>query len=177
MAVIVYSNHEVMKDVLNTIGELFRSESPLHELLIRGSILYLVILFLMRVLPRRAGGELATMDLVFILLIAEAATHALGDYNSVSDALITIMTLIFWNYMINMLSFHFPFFEKLVSASPLLIVKDGRLLRRNMRREYITLEELMESLHKRGVEDLEEVKAAYIEADGHISVINKKKEK
>ncbi|WP_407430157.1 DUF421 domain-containing protein [Arcticibacter sp.] len=163
-----------MKQVVSTLGELFQFESPLHELLIRGTILYLGILFLMRILPRRAGGELATMDLVFILLIAEAATHALGEYSSVSDALITIMTLMFWNYMVNMLSFYFPSFEKLVSAPPLLIIKNGRLLRRNMRREYITVEELMENLHKRGVEDLNEVKAAYMEADGHISVIIKK---
>jgi len=164
-----------MEFLENTLGELFQLELPLHELLIRGSLLYLGILFLMRVLPRRTGGELATMDLVFILLIAEAATHGLGEYTSITDALITIMTLMFWNYMINMLCFYFPFFEKLVSAPPLLIVKEGRLLRRNMRREYITQEELMENLHKKGVGDLNEVKAAYVEADGHISVISKKK--
>jgi len=163
-----------MEQVETTISGLFQLELSLHELLIRGSILYLGILFLMRILPRRAGGELATMDLVFILLIAEAATHALGEYSTVTDALIIIMTLMFWNYMINMLSFYFPFFEKLVSAPPLRVVREGKLLRRNMRREFLTMEELMENLHKRGVESLDEVKAAYIEADGQITVISRK---
>jgi uncharacterized membrane protein YcaP (DUF421 family) len=60
-------------------------ETPLLELIARGTVLYFGILILMRFMPRRTGGELATMDLVFLLLIAEAAAHALGDYTTVAD--------------------------------------------------------------------------------------------
>lgn len=153
------------------LDSLFRIEVPVLELFLRGTVIYLGILFLMRVLPRRTGGELAMMDLVFIILIAEAATHSFGSYESVTEGFIVILTLVGWNFVVNWLSFHFPFIEKLVSTSSIQIVKAGTLLRRNMRREYITEEELFESLHREGIDDISQVKAAFVEGDGDITII------
>src|SRR5690606_15637034 len=128
---------------------------------------------LLRIVPRRTGGELAAMDLLFVVLIAEATTHSLGGYKSITEGFIVILTLMVLNYAINFLSYHSPFIEKLVSSPPLLIVKDGKLLRRNMRREFLTEEELMEHLRREGIEDVMDVKSAHVEADGHISFISK----
>ena len=155
------------------LPELFYLEIPIIELILRGSLLYLGILFLMRVLPRRTGGELAMLDLIFILLIAEAATHSLGGYKSITEGFIVIGTLMAWNYAVNWLSYRVPLIERVFSAPPLQIIKAGKLLRRNMRREYITEGELMDSLRKEGIEDINHVKAAYVEGDGKISVIRK----
>ena len=128
----------------------------------RGSVMYLAVLLLMRLMPRRAGGDLARMDLVFLLLIAEAATHALGDYKTVTDALIVIATLMAWDYFINAISFRLPLIERLVSAPAVEIVRDGKMLRRNMRREYVTEEELMSYLRLEGLDDLTAVKSARV---------------
>jgi uncharacterized membrane protein YcaP (DUF421 family) len=155
----------------------FAIETPLLELIARGSILYFVILAFLRLLPRRTGGELAMMDLVFVLLIAEAAAHALGDYTAVGDGIILIATLVGWNYLLNVLSFHVPFIERLVSAAPLPVVRDGQLLRRNMRREFLTEEELMSHLRMEGFEEVSQVKKAYIEGEGEIAVIGYEKGK
>lgn len=157
------------------ISEIFGLQTSVWELIIRGTVLYFGILFLLRILPRRTGGETATMDLIFIILIAEAASHALGDYSSLSEGFVVILTLVSWNFLVNMLSYHFAAIEKLVSAPPLQIVKNGKLLRRNMRREYLTEEELMEHLRKEGIDNLNDVKAAYVEGEGHITVVPKKK--
>lgn len=154
--------------------ELFRTETPIPELVLRASVLYLGILFLLRILPRRTGGELATLDLLFIVLIAEATTHSLGGYSSITEGFIVILTLMTLNYSINFLSYHSSLVEKLISSPPLLVVKDGKLLRRNMRREFLTEEELMEHLRREGIEDIKEVKSAHVEADGQISFIAKK---
>src|SRR5690606_14837555 len=134
------------------------------------------ILLLMRILPRRTGGELAIMDLIFIILIADAASLAFGDYSSVSEGFIVIITLMIWNFVINKLSYHFPIIERLVSAPPLQIIKDGKVLQRNMRREYVTKEELTEHLRKEGIEDISQVKSAHVESEGNITVIRKKRE-
>lgn len=150
-------------------------ETPLLELLARGTAFYLGLLVLVRLLPRRTGGELAMMDLIFVLLIAEAAAHALGDYTSVADGAIVIITLVAWNWLVNALSYHFPVFEKLTSAPPLEVVRDGRLLRKNMRREYLTEDELMTHLRMEGIDGVEGVKSARVEGDGKISVVVKKK--
>jgi uncharacterized membrane protein YcaP (DUF421 family) len=148
-------------------------ETPVFELVVRGTILYFAIIAFMRIMPR-IGGELAVMDLVFLLLIAEAAAHGMGDDKTVGDAILLVATLIGWNWLFNTLSFHIPFFEKLISGSPVQVVRQGRLLRRNMRREYLTEDELMAQLRKQGIEKVEDVKAAYIEGEGQLTVIPRK---
>ena len=151
--------------------ELFQLELPVGELVLRGTILYLGILFLMRIMPRRTGGELEVMDLVFILLITEAASHALGDFTSLTDGFIEIGTLMFWSYLVNVLSYYFPAIKKLTAQPPVQVIKDGKLLRRNMRREYLTLDELIAHLRGEGIEDIQKVKKACVESDGTLSVV------
>jgi uncharacterized membrane protein YcaP (DUF421 family) len=84
-------------------------------------------------MPRRTGGEIATMDLVFLVI------------------------------------------ERLTSAPPLPVVRDGKLLRRNMRREFLTEEELMNHLRHQGFSEVKDVKEAYVESEGKITVIGKEK--
>lgn len=163
--------------LLVDFAKVFHIEVSVVELIFRGSILYLGILFLFRVLPRRTGGELAMMDLIFVLLIAEAATHSLGGYSSVTEGFIVIVTLMAWNYLFNFLSYYIPFFEKVVSAPPLTVIKNGKMLKRNMRREYLTEEELIDHLRIEGIDDIQEVKSAHVEGDGKISVVRKKAKK
>ncbi|WP_170866186.1 DUF421 domain-containing protein [Pontibacter flavimaris] len=159
------------------LTELFAISTPILELILRGSLLYLGILFLLRILPRRTGGEMAPMDLLFIVLIAEAATHSLGGYSSVTEGFVVILTLMAWNTIVNSLSYHLPFVEKLVSSPPLQVIKDGKLLRRNMRREFLTEEELLEHVRREGIEDVKDIKSAYVEGDGQISFISTKEKK
>lgn len=156
------------------LSELFKMESHIAVPILRGTILYIGILIIMRLLPRRTGGELAMMDLIFVLLIAEGASHALGDYTSITEGFIVIVTLLAWNYLINLLSYHSSFFEKLVSAPPLQIIKNGKMITKNMRIEYLTKEELFEQLRKQGIDDISTIKKAFIESDGKISVVQEK---
>jgi uncharacterized membrane protein YcaP (DUF421 family) len=151
--------------------EIFAPETAVLELIVRGTVLYLAILVLLRLMPRRSGGELAMIDLIFGLLIAEAAAHALGDYTSVLDGMVVIVTIVLWNVAANALGYFFPQIERLVSAPPLQVVRDGRPLRRNLRREFITDEELTSRLRELGIERVEDVKAAYVEGDGKITAV------
>lgn len=152
-------------------SDAFKLETPLFELILRGSILYLTILLFFRVIPRRTGGDLATMDLVFLIIIGNAAGRALGDFDSLTDALVVIATLIACNYVLNILSYYFHPIERLISAPSLQIIKKGRVLRRNIRREYITEEELMTHLRRNGIDDVRKVKAAFIDGEGRLDII------
>src|SRR5690606_15866550 len=146
--------------------EIFAVEMGVFELVLRGTLIYVGILVLLRILPRRTGGEFEMMDFLFIILIAEAATHALGDYSSITEGFIVIITLMTWNYVLNVLTYHSPFVERLMAAKPLPIIKNGKLIRKNMRREYITLAELMEHLREQGLEDYQDIKIAQVEGNG-----------
>lgn len=67
-----------MKFLPENWKDIFIPEFALIELLIRGVVLYFTLLFILRLLPRRATGELSAMDLVFILLLTEIASHSLS---------------------------------------------------------------------------------------------------
>ena len=98
-----------------------------------------------------------------------------GEYKSITDGIILVSTIIGWNVLIDWLSYQFPTVRNLLEPKELPLVRDGRLLRRNMRRELISEAELMGKLREHGVAEVKDVQAAYIERDGAISVIKKGK--
>lgn len=152
--------------------DIFALDAPLLEIIVRGAVMYLLVFILLRGALRRTAGELTMLDFVFVLLVATAAQNAmLGSQSSVAAGLVLVATLIACNYVLNVLSYYIPFFERLVLPPPLPVVKDGKMQRRNMRREFLTEQELMGKLREQGVDDVTDVKAAYIEGDGTISVI------
>ena len=161
----------MMKFIPENPADIFIPEMPLIEILLRGIILYFLILFILRVLPRRSAGELGAMDLVFILLLTEAASHALVDFTTLGDGLIMLVVFVICNYGVNYLTYHHRFFRKLFEQRPVQIIKDGRLVYRNMRRELITKDELMANLRENGIEDVSDVKKAFVESEGNISFI------
>lgn len=154
-------------------SSIFALETPLVELLARGTMLYFGLVILVRLMPRRTGGELAMMDLIFVLLIAEAASHALGDFTSIADGLATIVTLMAWNWLVNAVSYRVPAIERIVSAPSIEVVRNGKLVRQNMRHEYLSEAELMSHLRTEGIDSLDDVRSARVESDGRISVLKR----
>lgn len=153
-------------------GVVFRTDVPLLETVVRGSIVYLAVFTLLRLSLRRTAGELTMLDFVFVLLAASAGADAMtGGSTSIANSVVLVATIVAWNYGLNSLGYYVPLVERLISPPPLQVVREGKLLRSNMRKEYLTLEELHTHLREEGVEDVAQVKAAYIEGDGAISVI------
>lgn len=148
---------------------------PRHSLLdlfLRGTIMYLVIFVLLRLVLRRQVGDIGTSDVLVIVLLAEVSGNAMAaNAESVSEGTILVGTILLWSYLIEWVQFRFPAVERLIREPKLKLIDNGRLLRGNMRREFVTQEELLAQLREDGIEDRAEVKAAYLEADGHISII------
>jgi uncharacterized membrane protein YcaP (DUF421 family) len=149
------------------------SVSPL-ELVLRGTIMYLAILAAMRIF-RRQTGSLNTADLLVVVLVADAAQNGMAsEYRSVTDGLVLIATIYAWNYLLDVAAFRWPRVHRLLNPPPLPLVRDGQVLRRNLRQEMMTLDDLMEQLREQGVERLSQVKHCGLEGDGHLSVIRRK---
>lgn len=147
-------------------------ELPLLELVARGSIMYLGLFCLLRLVLRRQAGSVGMTDLVVIVLIADAAQNAMAaEYHSIADGFVLVTTLVFWNYILEWLGYRFPMVERFIHPPPLPLIKKGRMLRQNMKCELISEEDLMSWLREKGVEDIKEVKVAYIEGNGKISII------
>jgi uncharacterized membrane protein YcaP (DUF421 family) len=140
--------------------------------MLRGSVMYWLLFLLFRFVLRRDVGAIGIADVLLLVLIADASQNAMaGGYESITDGCVLVLTIAGWNYLMDWTSFHYPWVRKVVEPPPLLLIKNGRLQRRNMRHELITAEELWGKLRMQGVKDLAEVKSAFIESDGEISVL------
>jgi uncharacterized membrane protein YcaP (DUF421 family) len=152
-------------------GAVFQPDTNPVEIFVRGTVVYLFLFVLLRVAKRQAGA-LGISDLLVIVLIADAAQNAMaGQYTSVTDGLLLVLTIAFWAYALDWIGYHFKPVERLIHPPPLLIVKDGVPDRRNMRAELVTMDELMSHLRAQGIEDVRDVKRAYVEGNGDVTVI------
>lgn len=153
--------------------DLFVPNTSLAEVMLRGTVIYLLLFFLMRYM-RREAGQIGIADVLIVVVIADAAQNGMaGPYNSITEGIVLILTISFWDFALDWLGYNIPAFGKLIHPKPLPLVKDGRLLIRNMRSELITREELHSRLREEGIEDIREVRRCYMEGDGRISIIRK----
>src|SRR5919107_3438240 len=152
--------------------ELFVPQAPLAGVIVRGTLTYVMLFLILRFLLKRQTGVIGIADLLVIVLIADAAQNAMAaEYKSITEGTLLVLTIVFWNYALDWLGFHLPFFRRFTRPPPLPLIENGRFLRRNMREEMITTEELMSQLRQQGIEDPAKVRKAFIEGDGRISII------
>lgn len=156
-------------------GRLFSLSLPLGELVVRASVMYLFLYALFRVVIKRRVGAIGMADLLVLVIVADAAQNAMaGEYRSITDGMIVVATIVFWNYLFDWLAYRFPLLEKLLQPAPLPLVDRGRILWRNMRMELISEEELRAKLREHGVDRVEDVEKALIEPDGQVTVIRRR---
>lgn len=155
-------------------GEIFGlTVSPL-ELIVRGTLMYLFLFGLFRVVVRRRVGAVGMADILVLVIIADAAQNGMaGEYRSVTEGAILVGTIIAWNTAIDWLNYRVPALREWLEPPPLLLVQNGRLLHRNLRHEFVTEEELKSKLREKGVKDYSEVAQAHMESDGSVSVIKR----
>jgi len=150
---------------------IFVPSGSLLELVIRGSIMYLLLLTGLRIF-RREPGSMTTPDLLVVVIIADAAQNGMsGQYRSVTEAAVLVATVFGWNYFLDWLAFRFSWIHRILHGKALLLIRDGRMIRRNMDSEMLTNEDLLEQLRQQGVERVSQVRRCYVESDGHLSVL------
>ena len=149
-------------------------EASPWEILIQGTVVYVLVAMILRLIPKRHTGNLSPNDLVAIIIVGSLAADAIvGETHSTIDVLLMIGVVLLWDYLFNVLEFYAPWFRRVAQHTPTLLVHDGEIIRKNMRSEMLTDEELMSNLRKHGVTDVAQVREAILEGDGHISVIKK----
>ncbi len=142
------------------------------ELVLRGSAMYGFLFVIFRFVMRRDVGSMGIADVLLLMIIADASQNALaGEYKTVTEGFILVGTIVGWNYLLDWASYRFDWVRRVAQAPPLLLVSKGRLLKHNLRKEMVTMDDLMSRLRDKGVERLSSVKAAYMESDGAVTVI------
>jgi uncharacterized membrane protein YcaP (DUF421 family) len=153
---------------------MFGLSLPLAEIVIRGSAMYWFLFVVFRFIIRRDIGAVGIADVLVLVIVADASQNAMaGEYTSITDGMVLVATLIGWNVLLDWLSYRFPAFRRFAAPEPIRLIWKGRVLSRNLRRELISDEELWAKLREAGVESLDEVREAFMESDGQISIIKK----
>jgi uncharacterized membrane protein YcaP (DUF421 family) len=154
------------------VTDLFVPGVSLGEKVFRTAFIYLFLVALLRIGGRRELGQMNAFDLVVLLLLANATQNAIiGDDNSLLGGIVGGATLILLNLGVNWYLYGHPALDRRIEGSPTRLVKDGRLLRRNLQRELITEQELLSMIRRQGVNSIEECAEVILETSGVITVI------
>ena len=153
-------------------GEVFGLTAPVLEIVLRGTVTFLALTLLMRVVGQRESGGLGITDILIVVLVADAAGAGLrGDAASIGDSLVLVGTILFWSVALDAVGYPWPRLGRLLKARPKPLIEDGRLNRRALRREFMSQEEIESQLRLHGVSDVSQVKRAWLEPNGMISVL------
>jgi uncharacterized membrane protein YcaP (DUF421 family) len=145
---------------------------PVWELILRGAVVYVFLLLLLRISGKRQVGQLAPFDLVLLLVLSNAVQNSMnGGDNSLVGGLISATTLVGLNYFVGLMTYRSKTLEALIEGRPQILIHNGRLFGDVMARAKLTHHELDSALRQAGCNCLEEVHSAILENNGSISVV------
>jgi len=146
--------------------------TPIWQIVLRTVAVYFVVLVGLRLFGKRQLGQMSVGDLVMILLIANAVQNAMvGPDTSLAGGLVAAVTLLVLNLVVVRSLTRSPLWARVFEGEPTLLVKDGTYLDRSIRREGLAREEVDMAVREHGFASVSDVRIAYLEPDGTISVI------
>lgn len=151
---------------------LVQSLTGLWPLIYRTVIMYVVILVVVRLMGKRSLANMAPFDLVVVLIIGEAAAIPMQEKNiPLLHGIVPIVLLATLEFIVTLANLYSKKFEDLTQGRATLLVRNGRMLYRGMRREHVTEADLISLLRDKGIDRLEAVREAWLEPNGTLSVI------
>ena len=144
------------------------------DIAVRGIALFLFVFLLTRVIGRRELSTLQPFDLILLIVLGDLIQQGLtqDDY-SVTGAVIAVSTIAALQVLTSYVSFRFRWARRILDGEPLVLVQDGRVIEKNLRRERMTVEDVAEKARASQIASLEDVQWAVFEPSGAISFIPK----
>lgn len=146
--------------------------SSLIEVAVRTAIVYTFLVIGLRLGGKREIGQLGVLDLIVLLVIADAVQNAMvGENTTLWGGLVAAGTLLGLDKALKVLSERSSRAKAVLEGEPRLLVRDGRLLDRAMREETVDLDDLEMAIREHGLAKIEDVGLAVLERDGTISIV------
>ena len=151
---------------------IFIPEISIAEKVLRSVVVYLFLLVAFRFTGKRQVGQLTPFDLVVLLIISNVVQNAvIGNDNSLGGGLIGAVAILALNYVVAEVAYRSKRARRLLESQPTLLIHNGRVLHENLRRERITMDDLLAALRRAGVVEPAKTRFAVLEENGSISVI------
>ena len=137
----------------------------------RTVVLYLLLIAVVRLLGKRQIGQMEPSEFVVTMLVANLASIPMEETeSSLLQGVVPIVTVLALELLLAYLSLHSIRLRKLLCGKPVILIENGKLLRGNLRRNRITLDELSGHLREKDVLDIAAVQFAILETNGNLSV-------
>ena len=154
---------------------MFDMQLPWWEFIVRGAIVFAVLLVMVRLSGKRTVGQFTPFDLVVVMLLAEAVTGSLtGGDESLTGGLIAAVTLILLDIGLAVASSRSKSIDKVMQGEPVLVGRDGVIYKEVLKREKVPEDDLVKALREHDCA-LENMRMAVLEADGQISILKRDK--
>jgi uncharacterized membrane protein YcaP (DUF421 family) len=142
------------------------------DLVLRATVVFAFILLLTRVIGKRELGSLQPFDLVLLIVLGDALQQGLtqDDY-SLTGAMLVVGTIAVLQVFVSWVSYRFPRTRPILDGEPIIIMQDGEVIERNLKRERLTVEEVAEEARRQQIAHLSDVQFAILETSGAISFI------
>lgn len=143
------------------------------QMCIRAAIIFVWAITLYRVLPRRAFGSNAALDIVVVVILGSSLSRALTGNAPLLPAIAATTVLAVLYSLLTALTWRLSSLSKLVKGRPMLLIADGQLDGRAMRKAQLGEHDVMENLRAHGLTRIDQVSEAWLERNGQISIIKK----
>jgi len=144
---------------------------PWWEFILRGVMVYVFLLVILRITGKRQTGQLAPFDLVLLLVLSNSVQNSMnGGDNSVLGGIISATTLIAMHYGVALMTFKSKRIEALIEGTPRTLIHNGVVDEKVMRSELLTRHEVAAALRAAGCAEIEHVRVATLENNGQITV-------
>jgi len=142
------------------------------DLVLRAIAIFAFVLLLTRVIGKRELSSLQPFDLILLIILGDALQQGLtqDDY-SLTGAVLVVGTIALLQVFVSWVSFRFPRSRPILEGEPLIVVHDGEVIERNLKRERLSLDDVAEEARKQQIAHLADVKFAILETNGSISFI------
>ncbi|MBW8741410.1 MAG: DUF421 domain-containing protein [Gaiellaceae bacterium] len=144
------------------------------DIVFRGIVVFFFLYLLTRIVGRRELSSLEPFDLILLVILGDSVQQGLtqDDY-SITGAVIAISTIAVLQVATSYVSFRVPRLRPLLDGEPIVVVEDGKAIEGNLKRERLSVEELMEEARLQQIGSLDEIQWAVLETSGNISFIKK----
>lgn len=146
------------------------------DLVLRAIAVFVFLFVLTRVIGKRELGKLQPFDLMLLIVLGDALQQGMtqDDY-SVTGALLIVGTFAVLQVSLSWISYRYPRTRPVLEGGPIIVLQDGKIIERNLKRERLTMDDITEGARKQGIAHLDDVDYAVLETDGTLSFLEKAK--
>jgi uncharacterized membrane protein YcaP (DUF421 family) len=145
---------------------------PWWEFVVRALIVYGFLLLLLRLTGKRQIGQMSPFDLVLLLVLSNAVQNSMnGGDNTVLGGMILAVTLVACNAALGFITYRSRGVARFVEGEPEVLIFDGKLMKKTLEKEELTMDELEGAMRVAGCEKVEDIHLATMELNGQISII------